>query len=184
MKIDKKLLKHYSFVALVLGGIASISALLIALTYMITNSVIEENNLKKTLESLKNIYGEDKIYEKVEDIDNQSYSYLNSYYASYNSLENNQKGDLIGYVFSCDGKNDYGTIEMIVGINVDSDISKIYLIVNNQSFGQTVQNNYVDSFNNGEIEIGDVSCGATYSATLIRDMSLQAQQYFNDFLGK
>ena len=73
---------------------------------------------------------------------------------------------------------------MIVGINIDSGISKIYLIVNDQSYGQTVQNNYVDSFNNGEIEIGDVSCGATYSATLIRDMSLQAQQYFNDFLGK
>lgn len=183
MKIDKKLLKHYSFVALVLGGIASISALLIALTYMITNSVIEENNLKKTLESLKNIYGEDKIYEKVEDINNESYSYLNSYYACYDSLDDN-KGDLIGYVFSCDGKNDYGTIEMIVGVTVESVISKIYLIVNDQSYGQTVQNNYVDSFNNGEIEIGDVSCGATYSATLIRDMSLQAQQYFNDFLGK
>lgn len=183
MKIDKKLLKHYSFVALVLGGIASISALLIALTYMITNSVIEENNLKKTLESLKNIYGEDKKYEKVEDINNESYSYLNSYYACYDSLDNN-KGELIGYVFSCDGKNDYGTIEMIVGVTVESVISKIYLIVNDQSYGQTVQNNYVDSFNNGEIEIGDVSCGATYSATLIRDMSLQAQQYFNDFLGK
>ena len=43
MKLDKKKSLHYLKVSLVLGGIASISALLIAVSYMICQPIIEEN---------------------------------------------------------------------------------------------------------------------------------------------
>ena len=95
--------------------------------------------------------------------------------------QNNQ----IGTVFITSGSNAYGNINMAIGINYDESgtLGVMKLIENGQSYASILQSNYVDKYNNGEIGIYDTSCGATYGAILIKDMALQAQEYFVEKIG-
>ena len=73
----------------------------------------------------------------------------------------------------------YGKISMLVGygkgiIPGGSEISYkfagIYLITNEQTYASTLVENYVTPLNNDDIKYDDVKCGATYGATLIKEM--------------
>ncbi len=172
MKIDKKKSLHYLKVSLVLGGIVSISALLISISYMICQPVIEENEYKRLVQSLANIYGEDKTYEEIGSIDDSSYSYLNAYYSA------RKDDEIIGYIFSSEGSNQYGSISMLTGINPNGEVDKIYLLTNDQTYPDKIQNDYVDPFNKGEISLDDIYIGATFGAELIKNMANQASQYY------
>ncbi len=172
MKINKSQLKHFGYVSCVLGGIACVSALLIAVSYMITQPIIDEYNDNLITETLVRFYP-DATFSSYNEIDDSDYSYLNGYYEAYDSYDN-----LLGYIFSTSGANGYGSIDMLVSLDAPNfAITQIYLTTNGQSYATTLQNNYVDPFNNGEIGINDVNMGATYGATLIRDMAVQAQDY-------
>ena len=128
---------------------------------------------------LKEIYGENVTYGKEIIIEDADFKYLDSYFSVTD--QNNQ----IGTVFITSGSNAYGNINMAIGINYDESgtLGVMKLIENGQSFASILQSNYVDKYNNGEIGIYDTSCGATYGAILIKDMALQAQEYFVEKIG-
>ncbi len=71
------------------------------------------------------------------------------------------------------GKNAYGAISMLVGVE-DGNLGQFILLEDTQTFASTLEDNYVSVYNAGEREYSDVSCGATYGAKLIRDMASEA----------
>jgi len=159
-------------VGLILMGIGGISAGLIALTNFLTENTIKQNEIKKKQQACSEIYKDASFSEEKAISDKQ---YLISY------TEANKDSNLLGYIYYTKGKNAYGEISMMVGINFDSSINRnLVLITNTQSYAQTLVKNYVDPFKSGDIEIGDVKCGATYGAKLIKSMVEAAQADFNE----
>lgn len=170
-----KNVKHYVITALVLGGIAAFSGGLIGLTNMITRGPIATNAANKIKKGLSEIYP-DAEYSEANPID--GVQYLDCYY------EASKEGNLQGYIFQVSGSNMYGKISMLVGISTSFDIEKIYLVTNEQTYAQTLVDNFVTPYNNGDkgMNQDDVKCGATYGGNLIKDMAEKAQTYAKEHL--
>ena len=64
--------------------------------------------------------------------------------------------------------------EMIVGFNNDCKFAGVYMINDEQTYASTLEDNYITSINGGG-NIDDVKCGATYGATLVKEMINDAQ---------
>ena len=167
--------KKYIFTSITLGSIAAVSALLIGLTNLVTYNKIKENDANKIKNGLLEIYKDASFSEPIT-IEDSQYKYLQSYYvASKNETQ-------IGYIFQTSGRNDYGTITMLVGISNDYTINRYYLITNEQSFATDLEENYVNQFNDGQREYDDVTCGATRGAELVLKMASQASSWAKDNL--
>ena len=180
----KKLLK----VSLVLGCISAVSAGIIGVANAITAPKIKENAKKKELEALPQIYGgsvddyEEVTYEGADkDGNSTKIGVYDKYKVTYTQKqwkftgEGSAKGS---YVFKCYGKNGYGDVTMAIGITSKGDLCTIYIIQDTESYKNTLEPNYVDAYNRGcdkETDIENVKCGATFGATMIRDMAREAQ---------
>ena len=68
---------------------------------------------------------------------------------------------------------------MLVGISSSFEIGKIYMITNEQTYAQTLTDNFINPYNNQEKQMNDVDvvCGATYGAKLIKNMAEEAQNW-------
>lgn len=187
----KKDIKHYLAVGGVLCAIGTISALLISLTNLLTGSAIEkhqkENEEKALKEIFSNLNGEvpsDLVSGEKTLIEDNNYKNLLCYWNPKSSEEDENEDNKYGYVFKTQGsdKNNYGTITMLVQINIDFTIGKISILENSESYATTVQNDYVDPYNKGEITLEDTSCGATYGATIIKEMAKASSNYAKEVL--
>ena len=84
----------------------------------------------------------------------------------------------------------YGKISLLVGFRLSEKEGTqsyafvgLYEIVDEQTYSSTLQENYINPLNGGNRDLDDVSCGATYAATLVRDMVNEAHEVANK-LGK
>ncbi len=176
-------------IASILGGIALVCALLIALVNMLTANTIASNNEKKELETIQAIF-EDYDASKSE-VQDASGTYIEKKIKAADSA-----GTTLGYLYTVAGKNAYGSISLMVAI-VDDSVYQVEFLENNQSFASTVFNylktSYpssadtavhvgaysttdisIKSLSKSDVENMDVSCGATYGATLIKNLVLAA----------
>ena len=160
--------KHYVIVSLTLGAIASVSALLIAGTNLLTKDIIAQNEKDNIAKGIKFIFGEKAEIKDEAEIKNEKYSYVDYVY------EIGGEEDL-GYVYRTTGKNMYGKITLIVGFDLENKFVSMKTIVNEQTFTKEVET-FVKNVDEGNRDISDVNCGATYGATLIRDMVNEASQ--------
>jgi len=166
MEVLFMLKNKYLNCALVLGLIGGISALLIGVANAITSQKIKDNETAKEKSALKEIYG-DATYEDPEILEGKTYL-VKLYTAKVEQTE-------IGFVYKAAGKNSYGEISLLVGINPNGEHGKIALVTNTESFASVIKESYVDLLNKGKITLDDVKCGATYGATLIKNMVNEAQ---------
>ena len=169
--------KKYVITSITLGIIASASAGLIGLTNLVTREQIRKNEQNKIKAGIAAIFGDNSIILKEFAVD--GYKYTN--YAYELEKENTS------YALRTTGSNMYGKISMLVGFEeVGSTFAfkGIYLITDEQTYASTLEDKYVDVINNDTSKVDDVKCGATYGATLIKDMISDAQGYVNTFLGK
>lgn len=171
-----KNVKHYILTAVVLGGIAAFSGAAIGLTNMITKNQIAANAANKIKKGLSQIYA-DAEFSEPHNIEGDD-KYLDCYYVA------NKDNVLQGYVFQVTGSNMYGKISMLVGISPSFDIGHIFLVTNEQTYAQTLVDNFVTPYNNDKkgMSDSDVSCGATYGGKLIRSMAQEAQSWANNNL--
>lgn len=180
----KKALK----VSLVLGSISAVSAGVIGVVNAITAPIIANNASLKELDALPQIYGgEVKDYEEVTydsaDKDGNAIKVAvnEKYKVTYTLKQWKFVGDGAAngsFVFKCYGKNGYGDVTMAIGITKSGALCTIYLIEDTESYKNVLEPNYVDAYNNGcdkETDIENVKCGATFGATMIRDMAREAQ---------
>lgn len=162
---------------LVLGCICLISAGIVAGTYALTHEKIAQNAIIAENKALYNIYGESADYQQYKEIKDEKYNYLQKYWTVYESKDSE---NLLGYIFKASGKNAYGDITSLFEVKLNETIGKISLIENTQTYKDTLEENYVDPVNKGTRAISDVTCGATFGATLIHDMSNQALKYYKE----
>lgn len=175
-------------IAGILGLISLICALIIAGMNLLTSGIIEENSKQTELETITTIFSDysDENSKEIE-VDSTAITKLVKAYNSSN--------ELLGYLYTVTGSNAYGDITLMVAIN-DEKVIQVEFLENTQSFASTVvahvQSSYPCSASN-TIYIGiqpdevltvgalskddvaniDVSCGATYGATLVKTLVLE-----------
>ena len=168
-------MKKYILTAVTLGVIAMTSGLLIGATNLITADRIAENEVKKINASFVEIYGEGTTGTENESFDFNNYTYLKTQYEIFDG-----NGENIGMAYRTLGSNAYGKVSLIVGFVNGSGFRYVYygisVVINEQSFATTLEENYFVPVKNNEREIEDVKCGATYGATLVRDMIKEAKE--------
>lgn len=172
-----KNVKKYVLTAVILGGIAAVSGAAIGVTYLVTHEQIAINAKERIEKGLLEIYPDAKFSDAIE-IDNDD-KYLECYYTA------TKQETLQGYIFQVTGSNSYGKISMLVGISTSFDIGHIYLVTNEQSYAQTLVDNFVNPYNKDKKTMSDedVKCGATYGGKLVKGMAEAAQTWAKNNLG-
>ena len=166
--------KHYLITSITLGVIAASSGLLIGLTNLATKDAIAKNEKKKISNGINEIYGKTSL--KYEEIDiSGEYKFIQYTY------EVKDEGDItLGYAFRTTGSNIYGKISLIIGFENSASNSYVFtglsVIVDEQTYASTLEDEYIDPLNDGIVNLDDVSCGATYGAKLVRDMVNEAEE--------
>ncbi len=159
--------KKYIITSLTLCALSAVAALAIAGTNMLTKSKIENNTKQAMEKSLKEVFPNALSFsEKKDDFKFES-KYLVNYYIAY---EDENKANEVGYVYYVDGRNSYGEIALMVGVN-QTGVEQISVVINTESYASTLEDNYINPFISGSGSLDDVSCGATYGATLIKNMT-------------
>jgi len=160
---------RYLLSSVTLGVLGGIAALLIGLTDLLTSDKIQQNEIDKVNSSLAEIFPEGTFGEE-EAIDGMTY--VTGRYAA------TKDDETFGYVYQGEGKNSYGSISLLVGIYTENyEIGRISLLSDGQTFATTLEENYLDAYNAGHRELEDVTCGATYGATLIKNIVKEAQSH-------
>ena len=159
--------KKMIITSLTLGIIAASSAAVIGLTNLITKDRIIENERNRISLGLKEIFNNNKASIKNEE-SLKGYKYVTT---SYLVAEEETE---LGYAFRATGSNAYGKISLLVGFDISTyNFLGVYLVVDEQTYASTLEENYIDPLNNGEDV--DVHCGATFGAKLVNDMVLEAK---------
>ncbi len=184
-------MKRYLYVSGILGAIALVCAVLIALMNMLTNPIIKKNNENKISETYTKIYSDYYSNEEV-DFTKDDKSYIKG---KLKALD--KDGNVLGYIYTTSGKNAYGEVSLMIGIT-DGNVVDVEFLTNTESFASTVSShvkgNYPSSIDSvievnpygsldtidigylsiNEIEAIDIKCGATFGATLVKSMVLAA----------
>ena len=169
--------------SIVLGSIAAASGLLIGVTNLITKDQIARNEKNKIQDGIAAIFKQNSIkYEEfsLEEAGlKDEYKYVTTLY----TVKDNGDNDL-GVVLKTSGSNMYGKISLIAGYDKDTqDFISLSLIINEQTYATTLVDNYINPLNDGDRDIDDVSCGATYGAKLVREMVYEAQKAAEKYWG-
>ena len=173
--------KKYLLTAVTLGCIAMASGLLIAGTNMITKDRIAENERLSVNKGIVSVFNDDNaVGKEIALPDGKEYDYV---ITCYEVKDNNENP--LGYAFRTTGSNDYGKVSLIIGFNQQCIYKGLSVVVNEQSFATTLNKGYINLIKNGEKTVDDVSvsCGATFGATLVRNMVNEASQAAKDIMG-
>ena len=162
-------LKKYIKVSLTLGLIAGGSALLIGLTNSITATKIIQNDATKEANGLKSVFSDDSQTFDTIDVSADTYEYISKIW----SVKSNSKD--LGFVYKTSGKNSFGEVSLLLGFDTNKTFVNMVVLTNTETYGSTLEENYIDPVNSSTREFTDVSCGATYGAKLVRDMYLEAK---------
>jgi Predicted NADH:ubiquinone oxidoreductase, subunit RnfG len=168
--MKKENLHLYLKTSLILCAIAGISAALIGVVNYFTAPIIIDNNAKKENAAFEKIFANSTFTEL--EISGEK-SYIINAWEAIDAVSTAQ-----GYVYKLSGKNSYGGITLLTGINLSLNVESVVITENTESFASTI-NSYVEStYNSGnkvsDIDNVDVKCGATYGAKLIRNMLKEA----------
>ena len=182
-------MNKYLKVSLTLATIASGSALLIGLVNLATVNAIKDNKDRKIRDGLSKVYPEMTGYGGSEflmpddpyfkpDFDSSKYPHLKCVY-NVTLLKDGRPA--YSYVYNTTGKNSYGQVELLVGVS-EGKVDKIYVVTNTESYGPTLEDNYINKYNNGYLtDLADVKCGATYGAKLVKEECDEAIAHWTEF---
>ena len=158
-------MKKYLITAVTLGCIAMAAGALIGATNLITKDRIAQNEVKKINEGFAEVFGDGVNGNEDKEFEYKNYTYLKAKYVicDTNGLE-------IGKAYRTLGSNAYGKISLIIGFTSDNLYKGLSVVTNEQSFATTLEDNYLNPLKKGEHDLADVKCGATYGATLVKNM--------------
>lgn len=169
-------MKKYTLTALVLTLIAGICAALIACINLVTAPIIFKNNETKKAKLCQEIFeAYSSEYEKTETItEGFSSGSIQELIMAYDS-----KGNFLGYIYTVDGSNAYGEIELLLGITAEFKLAGVRFITNGQSFSSEADTHlntqYKENMTESDVDDldltkSDVTAGATYASKLIRSL--------------
>lgn len=166
----QKTVKKYLVVSLTLGIIAGGSALLIGLTNLLTADRIKQNKVQKEENGLKQVFSdESQTFTAVEF--STSFEYIEKIWQA-KGKDNKD----IGYIYKTSGKNSYGEVSLLIGFNTEKNFANMVVLENTETYGTTLQDNYITPVNEKTKDFSSVNCGATYGAKLINSMYSEAKE--------
>ena len=157
-----------------LAGLCAVLALAIAGADLLTKDIIIKNKLAKENAGLRRIFGSSADYGEAESVEE---GYIQKYWTV---TEDNKD---LGRVYSVKGKNAYGEVSLLIGIDTAYRLGEMVTIENTESYGQTLEDEYLAAYaasEDKEDALLRVSCGATYGAKLCRDMVLSAVEHYKE----
>ena len=182
-------MKGYFKISLVLASIALVCAAILAALNMLTSPIIEKNDKKKETETIQAIYETyDESKSEVASTDGANSAITKKIIAKDSSAK------VLGTLYTVTGKNAYGTITLMVAIAENKTVYQVEFLENGQSFASTVKSHVKSSYPSSEDKVYelnpysdnetakvdplsgddvngiDVKCGATYGATLVKDL--------------
>ena len=182
-------MKNYLKISVVLASIALVCALILASLNMLTSPIIAKNDEKKETETIQAIYKDyDSEKSEVLSLDGANSSIVKKISAKDSSSK------VLGTLYTVTGKNAYGTITLMVAISANNTVYQVEFLENGQSFASTVKSHVKSSYNSSKEEVYElnpysdgetvtvgeltesqvnsinVKCGATYGATLVKDL--------------
>ena len=170
--------KRFVKVGGILCAIGAVSALLITGLNVFTAPKIEANQEQKKAAGLKVIFADTASWGADVALSGQ---YLTSYNVCFDSANKE-----LGYVYSATGSSGVvKTTKVLIGMSgaaTSPELGKLYFITNGATgaYGVKVQNNYVDPFNSdpSDENLGNVKCGATIAASLLKAMVEEARSSY------
>ncbi|MBR6071445.1 MAG: hypothetical protein IKP77_01265 [Acholeplasmatales bacterium] len=182
-------MKGYFKISAILGAIALVCAAILAALNMLTSPVIAKNDEKKETETIQAIYSNyDSEKSKVESLDSVNSAITKKITAKDSSDK------VLGTLYTVTGKNAYGAITLMVAISANNTVYQVEFLENGQSFASTVNSHVKANYHSSKeevyelnpysdgvtAEVGDLSekdveninvkCGATYGATLVKEL--------------
>lgn len=189
----KNLLKTSATLMIIAGG----ASVLVGATNALTSPVIAKNAEEKEKQQLSQVFGDKadtfvewKQYTDQKDKTNYAQEDENGTYLSEISKKvkyvtkvwTAKKGKSnYGYIARVYGKNGYGALDLLVGINKNFTLSKICIIEDSMSYKNKLEPGYIDPYNSAkdgkdkEKALANVKCGATIAATLMKNAVEEAQ---------
>lgn len=167
-------MKKYIITASVLTLIAGICAALIACINLVTAPIITKNNQNKKAKLCQEIfetYAAEKSTTITEGFNSNT---IEEVIVAYDS-----DGKFLGFIYTVDGSNAYGEIELLLGITEEYKLAGVRFITNGQSFSSEanshLENQYKENMTETDIDDldltkSDVTAGATYASKLIRSL--------------
>lgn len=170
--------KKYVLTAVTLGIIAMASGALIGVTNLITAERIKENEANKINQGVKEVFDMPNgyVFDKGEA---SGFKYVKH---CYGIQAEKDVPSYAGIAFLTSGSNMYGKISLIIGFTTSEEFMGVYFVTNEQTYASTLVENYADPLNEGKIKVDDVKCGATYGATLVKDMINEAKEAIPSFI--
>ena len=173
--------KKFIITSITLGLIAMTSAVLIGLTNLVTKDRIAQNEKNQINNGITEIFGKNSSISAEYDLDGAGLS-LDYKYVNYLYDVKDENENIVGVAFKTTGSNMYGKISLLVGYTKENLLfSGVSIIVNEQTYATTLVDNYINPLNEGERDLNDVSCGATYGATLVREMVNEAKEAAKEY---
>ena len=166
-------------IAAILMIIAAVCGLAVSGMNKVTSRVIERNQAEKEAALFKEIFTQ-------YDIDNSEIivENLNNPAITKKVIAKDASGTLLGNVYTVSGKNSYGAVVLLVGINSEGKLVSIEFLENGQSYSSEVQahvdSKYVSGLTLSDVSGIDTKCGATYGANTVKEL---VQIAFNDYNG-
>ncbi|MDE6661201.1 MAG: hypothetical protein K2J93_05220 [Anaeroplasmataceae bacterium] len=167
-------MKKYTLTALVLTLIAGLCAALIACINLFTAPIITKNNEAKKAKLCQEVFETYDASKSSTITEGFSSSSIEEVIVAYDA-----SGNFLGYIYTVDGSNAYGEIELLLGITSDSKLAGVRFITNGQSFSseadkhlntQYKENMAESDVDNLDLTKSDVTAGATYASKLIRSL--------------
>ena len=175
MMENKISFKKVFLTAFTLMMVAGIAGALIVCLNLFTEPIIDQNNLQIEEAKKQEIYPEATFEEIKMNVEGED---LIVYRAK-------KDGETLGYVYKMSGKNAYGAITMLVGINKDGVVKRSVIMENTESFATDINkqfnNRYHKDMTKDDINNVDVKGGATYGAKLIKELINQALDIFEHY---
>ncbi len=167
--------KKVFLTAFTLMLVAGLAGAVIVLLNMFTEPIIDANNSKLEQQKLQ------EVYESAE-FENSSFTDNGEEVAYYLAKSNNE---VVGFVYKVSGKNAYGSITLLVGVNKNGTVKRAVIMENTESFATDINKQFSKNYHNDmtkdEVDSVDVKGGATYGATLIKELINQALSYYDKY---
>lgn len=159
--------KKVFVIAFTLMLVSALSGALIVCLNMVTEPIIAENEVKSEEQKLQQVY-QNATFKQIEYEDDT----IKAIYQAFGDEK------YLGRVYKVTGKNAYGAITLLVGINLNGTIENVVFMENGESFASTVTDHTNSSYHSGmdsaDVNNVDTKCGATYGAKLVKELIQKA----------
>ena len=162
--------------AIVLVIIGAFSGFLILGTNELTKDEIATAAFQREITAYKEIFDVDSI-----DEDDLGVTELDGLLAK-EVVVKSANGTVIGYVYQGFDTNNYGDVEVLIGVNLDGTIAKVIIqsTSNTVTFVKTIKDNHLTPFEGQDAsDVNyDARTGATYTYTSVSDIVAASAAYY------